>query len=60
MQQDLALLIDKYENKSKILLDFMSTDGFTDEEINKFAAARRFVRGFVDDLKALSRIHTSK
>ena len=46
-------LIEKYETQAEVLLKIMQSTYSNEEEIEKAAAARRFVTGFIYDLKAL-------
>lgn len=46
-------LIKKYEIQSEVLLKIMQSTYSNEEEIEKAAVARRFVTGFIYDLKAM-------
>lgn len=46
-------LIKKYEIRAKVLFDIIQSKESTDEEIEKALVARRFVNGFIYDLKTL-------
>ena len=46
-------LIKKYEIRSKVLLDIIQSKESTEEEIGKALIARRFMNGFIYDLKTL-------
>jgi len=46
-------LIRKYEVQSDTLLKVMQNKESTEDEILRASVVRRFVRGFIDDLKRL-------
>ena len=53
IELDMNELIKKYEIQAEVLLKLMQLQNSTEEEIETASVARRFVTGFIYDLKIL-------
>ena len=51
MRAQKKILIEKYETQAKMLLDVITHNDTTEENKETAAACRRFVMGFIYDLK---------